>query len=74
MLADLLYAIPPEDEDEEDGFSPEAKAWFQEDRQIRADLVVIIAMARVMAKLFSSNKLREQIGLPVQQALSLVTV
>lgn len=43
VLADLLYAIPPEDDDEEDGFSPEAKAWFQEDRQIRADLVEINA-------------------------------
>jgi hypothetical protein len=43
VLADLLYAIPPEDEDEDEGFSPEATAWFQELQQQRADLVEIFA-------------------------------
>ncbi|UZJ27060.1 hypothetical protein RHODO2019_19060 (plasmid) [Rhodococcus antarcticus] len=43
VLADLLYAIPPEEEDEDDGFSPEAKAWFQEDREMRAHAAALLA-------------------------------
>jgi hypothetical protein len=43
VLADLLYAIPPEDEDEEDGFSQEALARFQENREIRAHAAALLA-------------------------------
>lgn len=43
VLGDLLYANPPEQQDEEEGFSPEAKARFLEGRTARAEIAEIDA-------------------------------
>jgi len=43
VLGDLLYAAPAEDLDEEEGFSPQARARFLEGRQIRAEIAEIDA-------------------------------
>jgi hypothetical protein len=41
-LADLLYSTPPEDDDEEEGFSPEYRELMQLTREIRATTAQLI--------------------------------